>query len=146
MTRGSLDAKQFTHLKKLIASNADVFALDDTELGHTNLVQHHIDTSDHWLLDRWVVTGVPFIYRDRIAKMVASMEEQGVVESSTSLWASPVVLVPKKDGQYRFCIDYRRLNCVTRKDVYPLPRIDDILDTLGGMKFFSSLDFASGYW
>ena len=58
---------------------------------------------------------------------------------------SPVLLVPKKDGQYRFCVDYHRLNSVTRKDIYPLPRIDDILDTLGGMKFVSSLDPVSGY-
>ena len=57
-----------------------------------------------------------------------------------------MVLVPKKDGTLRFCVDYRYLNSVTKKDVYPLPRIDDILDTLGGMKYFSSLDWASGYW
>ena len=79
--------------------------------------------------------------------MMASMEKQGVVELSTSPWASPVVLVPKKDGQYRFRIDYCQLNSVIRIDVYPLPRIPkDILDTLGGIKFFSSLDLASGFW
>ena len=57
-----------------------------------------------------------------------------------------MVLVPKKDGTLRFCVDSRRLNSVTKKDVYSLPRIDDILDTLSGMKHFSSLDFASSYW
>ena len=57
-----------------------------------------------------------------------------------------MVLVPKKDGTHRFCIDYRKLNSISKKDVYPLPRIDDILDTLGGMKFFSSVDLAAGYW
>jgi len=54
--------------------------------------------------------------------------------------------VPKKNGQLRFCIDYRRLNAITKKDVYPLPRIDDILDQLGKAKYFISLDLASGYW
>lgn len=78
--------------------------------------------------------------------MVKEMEETGVIKPSSSPWASPIVLVPKKDGTTRFCVDYRRLNSVTKKDVYPLPRIDDILDTLGGKKYFSSLDLAAGYW
>ena len=56
------------------------------------------------------------------------------------------MIVPKKDGTSRFCVDFRRVNAVTKKDVYPLPRIDDILDTLGGSKYFSTLDLSSGYW
>ena len=66
--------------------------------------------------------------------------------SNACAWASPIVLVPKKDGSARFCVDYRRLNAGTRKDVYPLPRIDDILDTLGTAKYFTFFDVASGYW
>ena len=65
---------------------------------------------------------------------------------SSSPWCSPVVLVPKKDGTTRFYIDYRRLNSITKTDVYPLPRIDDILDTLGEKHYFSLLDLAAGYW
>lgn len=78
--------------------------------------------------------------------MINDMKKQGVIRPSSSPWASPVVLVPKKNGQLRFCIDYRRLNAVTKKDVYPLPRIDDILDHLGKAKYFTSLDLASGHW
>jgi len=78
--------------------------------------------------------------------MIADMEKQGVICPSSSPWASPVVLVPKKNGQLRFCIDYRRLNAITKKDIYPLPRIDDTLDQLGKAKYFTSLDLASGYW
>ena len=74
------------------------------------------------------------------------MLAQGISQPSASPWASPVVLVPKKDGQLHFCIDYRRLNAVTKKDQYPLPRIDDILDMLDKMRYFSTLDLASGYW
>ena len=78
-----------------------------------------------------------------IVEMVAAMQKQGIVEPFSSPWASPVVLVPKKDESLRFCVDYSRLNSVTRKDVYPLPRVDDILVALGEAKHFSSLNIAS---
>ena len=76
--------------------------------------------------------------------MIAEMQDQSVIRSSLSLWASPVVLVPKKDGKLRFCVDYRHLNAITKKDVYPLPCIDDILDALGKTGYFSSLDCGIG--
>jgi hypothetical protein len=74
------------------------------------------------------------------------MLEKGVIQESNSPWTSPVVMVPKKDGSTQFCIDYQKLNAVTKKDCYPLPRIDDLLDSFQGSTCFSTLDLASGYW
>ena len=74
------------------------------------------------------------------------MQSRGVIEPSRSPWASPVVLVRKRDGTHRFCVDYRALNAVTKPDSFPLPRIDDLLDQLGSSKYFSTVDLASGFW
>ena len=74
------------------------------------------------------------------------MITNGNVEPSDGPWSSPVVLAKKKDGSLRFCVEYRKVNAITRKEAYPLPQVDDTLDTLGGSKFFTTLDLASGYW
>lgn len=77
---------------------------------------------------------------------VTDMIQKGLIRKSWSSWALPVVQVKKKCGTIRFSVDYRGLNKVTRKYVYPLPRIDDTLDSLQGSKFFSSIDVRSSYW
>ena len=79
-------------------------------------------------------------------EMVSDMLSQGVITPSQSPWASPIVLVRKKGGGIRFCVDYRRLNQATKLDEFPLPRIDDTLDLLAGTRYFSTLDLAAGYW
>lgn len=86
--------------------------------------------------------------QEEITKQLKVMLENGIIEEANSPWAAPVVLAKKKDGTWRFCVDYRRLNNQTKKDSYPLPRIDDTLDALGGesAKIFSTMDVASGYW
>jgi hypothetical protein len=88
----------------------------------------------------------PLTKRKVIEDQIDTMMEQGIISPSSSPWASPVILVGKKDGTSRFCVDYRRLNAVTRKDKYPLPHIQDIFDTVGKGKVFSVLDLRSGYW
>jgi hypothetical protein len=89
---------------------------------------------------------MPFALRPQVDKLVQEMLAQGVIQPSSSPWASPVVLVQKKDGSMRFCIDYRRLNRITKLDEFPLPRIDDTLDILTGARHFTTLDMGSGYW
>jgi hypothetical protein len=77
--------------------------------------------------------------------MLEDMKKRGVIEELDSPWSSPVVLI-RKNGDLRFCVDYRRLNDVTKKDCFSLSSIDDTLDTLAGAKWFSTLDLKSGYW
>ncbi|GFS68374.1 hypothetical protein TNCV_3000561 [Trichonephila clavipes] len=83
---------------------------------------------------------------EEVEKLIKDMNENDVIEPSSSPWASPIVLVKKKDCSTRFCVDYRRLNDVTKKNIYPVPMIDYTLDKLSGNTWFSTLDLKSGYW
>ena len=132
-------------LQLLIREYADVFALDSTEVGRTEVVEHSIDTQSHPPI-RQAPHRIPFSLRPKVEKLIQEMLEQGIVEESSSPWASPIVLVAKPDGSTRFCVDYRRLNAITKVDEYPLPRVDECLDVLSGQKYFSTLDLATGYW
>ena len=140
-----LDVKKQERLIKLIMSYHDIFALDESELGCANDVTHSIDTGTAKPIKQYP-RRVPFALKEKVAEMVAKMVARGVVEPSKSPWASPIVLVAKKDGSTRFCVDYRKLNAITKMDVYPLPRVDDLLDLLSNNDYFSTLDLASGYW
>ena len=84
--------------------------------------------------------------REAIKKEVEMMMKAGIIQLSQSPWSFPVVLIPKRDGTSRFCVDYRKLNAITLQDPFPIPRIDDIIDRLNGSKWFSALDLKAGYW
>ena len=112
--------------------------MDDSERGEAKGVEYVIDTSDSQPI-RQIPRRVPFILRDEITKMVQGK----VIQESASRWTSPVVLVRKKDGALHFC---RRLNAVSHKDTFPLPRIDDLLDQLKGKNIITTLDAKRGYW
>ena len=120
-------------------------SLQDGERGETNLIQMEIETGDAYP-KRQPARRLPFALRQEVSRQLREMQSQGVIQLSKSPWASPVVLVKKKDGTHRFCVDYRQLNSITKTDNFPLPRIDDLLDQLGESKYFSSIDLASGFW
>ncbi|MCX6040304.1 MAG: RNase H-like domain-containing protein [Caldilinea sp.] len=83
---------------------------------------------------------------DELRRVVQDLTDRGFIQPSRSPYGSPVLFAKKKDGSRRFCVDFRALNALSRKDKYPLPRIDELLDRLHGAKYFSSIDLASGYW
>lgn len=139
-----LTADQADEVRKLLAQYADVFSSGDMDLGRTSLVQHHIYTRDSPPIKQ-AHRRVPPAKREEMQRAVQEMEAAGVIERSDSPWCSQVVLVTKKDKSKRFCVDYRALNAVTVTDAYPLPRIDDTLDALSGVQWFSTLDLKSGY-
>ena len=140
----SLTEHQLRQFSALLTSYAHLFALKPDDLGRTNVLSHRIETTGNPV--RQAVRRVPLPQRDEIKKMIAEMQEKEIIAPSKSPWASPIILVPKKDGSLRFCVDYRKVNEITHKDAYPIPRIDDTLDTLAGSKCFSTLDLKSGYW
>ena len=141
----NLTSPQKEKLANLLDEFSDIFSSGPADLGRTDIVKHQIDTGSHSPIKQ-APRRVPMHQQATVRKHVEEMLQHGVVQPSTSPWAAPIVLVKKKDGTTRFCVDYRKLNDVTRKDAYPLPRIDETLDALSGAKIFTTLDLASGYW
>ena len=132
-------------LRSFLSDNHDVFSLDKREWGETALVTMDINTGDAHPR-RQVPCPMPFSVRQEVMKQLQDMQRDRVIQPSNSPWSSPVVMVRRKDGSHRFCVDYCGLNAVTKADAFPHPRIDDLLDQLGGAKYFSTLDLVSGFW
>ena len=132
-------------LKQLLHDHQDTFATSSTDIGYCPLIEHDIDTGNTPPIKQ-SPRRLPLAAREAEDQILDDMLESGVIQPSSSPWASPVCLVKKKDGSYRFCVDYRRVNTVSRRDAFPIPDIQDALDHLRGAKYFATFDLLSGYW
>ena len=133
------------NMRKLLVDFSDILSRDEFDMGLTDLIQHDIDTGQERPV-RQQLRKTPMVHNQIIETHIQSMLKQGLIEPSHSDWSSNIVLVLKKDKSYRFCLDYRQLNRVSRPDIFPLPRIDSSLDALAGSSWFSTLDLRSGYY
>ncbi|UYV84707.1 K02A2.6-like, partial [Cordylochernes scorpioides] len=140
-----LSEEQQSQILSILKRYDKIFDKNNEPVKQTSLAKHKIETGNHQPIKHRPYR-VSRTERQAIQTEVDKMLDAGIIRHSESPWSSPVILVKKKDGNWRFCVDYRRLNKVTKKDVYPLPRIDDTLDSLKGAKFYSSMDLRSGYW
>ncbi|GBN86053.1 Retrovirus-related Pol polyprotein from transposon 297 [Araneus ventricosus] len=140
-----LNEEQRTAVKELLQEFQNLFSTSDSDVGRCNMTQHRINTGNHPPIKQYQ-RRLPLAKKEEAERLVKEMVDNGIIEESSGPWASPIVLVKKKDGSTRFCVDYRKLNEITIKNSYPLPRIDDTLDALRGSQWFSTLNLKSGYW
>ncbi len=136
--------EQLAKLGVLIMKHSDVFAVRDEDLGYTDRVKHEIHLTDDTPITQ-PYRRIPPTQFEEVKEHISGLLKKGVIQESSSSFASPIVLVRKADGTLRLCVDYRRLNSKTKRDAFPLPRIDESLDALGGAQVFSTIDLASGY-
>ena len=140
-----ITAEEQTKLRRLLYEYQDVFARNEFILGNFTAIEHNIDTGDAKPLKQRM-RRTPISFANEEKAHLDKMEKAGVIQPSNSEWASAPVLVRKRDGSVRWCVDCRGLNTLTTKDVYPLPLIDECMDTLAGNLWFSKLDANSAYW
>jgi len=147
LNNADLDKNQKQVISEFLKRHRNVFATDLSEIGSTNLYQHNIKTKVHAMPVRMPFYRQPPHIKKEIQKQVDEMLQNKIIEPSNSEWHSPVVMVKKKSGEYRFAIDYRKLNNHTIPMSFPLPRLESIFDTLGESKvqYFTTLDLASGF-
>jgi hypothetical protein len=127
----------------LLTEYAELFRTEP--LGTSKRFEHRIELNDPEPV-RMMPRRVPLTQFQPMKDEVERMLRLGVIRKSVSPYASPIVLVKKKSGEIRFCVDFRRVNDKTVKDAYPLPHVSDILEALHGAKFFTTLDLSSGFW
>ena len=131
--------------RELLLQLEHLFACSNLDLGKTALIKHKIEVMD-WMPFKEHYWCIPLHMYDDVRVHIQEMLDIGAIQKSYSPWGSTVVLVQKKDGSLRFCIDLGKLNNQTIKDAYLLSHIDETLDSLQGLQWFSSLNLKSGYW
>lgn len=137
-----LTPTQKQELTEVVKSYQSVF---NANPGRTSVSEHYIHVAEPTPI-RQKPYRLPYSRRKVVEEEVQKMLEAKVIRPSCSPWASPIVLVEKKDGTVRFCMDYRKVNSVTKFDAYPMPRIEEVLESIGSAKVISTLDLAKGYW
>src|SRR3954453_2227418 len=142
---GPLDQHQQHLFQQVLADNVDVCASSQLDIGRTNLLKHEINTANASPVAQQAYKTNP-VKKEFIEREIIDMENRQLIRRSMSPWAAPVVIVEKKDEMKRFCVDYRRLNKVTKPDRFPLPRIDDLLESFRTANWFTTMDLASEYW
>ena len=141
----NLNPEQQTKLKQLLIASQNTFSRSSHDLGRTSLVEYKTDLTPGTRPIKQAHYRLPLAKRQDAKNEIKLMAEKDLIEPSTSPWSLSVIIIPKKTGGIRFCIDYRNLNKVTIHDSQALPRIDDSLDALGGAKWFSTLHLKSGF-
>ena len=126
---GKLPPEQRTKLQKLVEEYRDIFTVSYDDLPSNPRYTHDIDTGDHPPI-RQKPYRHPIHHQAFMEEEIQKLLKNKIIQPSRSPWASPLVFVKKKDGKWRMCVDFRKLNAITKKDAYPLPRIDDLLDVL----------------
>ena len=147
-TKG-LSSLRKTQVRKFFCKYQHVFSSSKQDIGRTSLVQHRIRIKPGAAPIKQRPYRQPPMKREETRRQIEKMLEADIIEPSASPWSSPIVLCKKKDGSWRFSVDARRVNEVTIKDSYPLPRIDDTLHALQGKpgeRWFTTMDLSSGYW
>lgn len=142
---GAINEKQRIKLRKLLQNFRSRFCFNLSEIGHTKLAEMKIELKS----DKPVVYApyrLSITEREKVKGMITELLDAKIIRESQSEYASPILLVRKKDGGTRMCVDFRALNKITKKIKYPLPRIEDQLDRLGGYTYFITLDLSSGFY
>ena len=129
-------------LMEVLEEFADVFSDDP---GSTNVTEHHIKTDDSAPTNQHPYR-TPVQWKEALDQEIQQLLQHDIVTPSTSPWTAPVVCVRKKDGNIRMCVDYRRLNAATQDDVYPLPRVEEMIEKVSGAAYISTLDLSKGYY